>query len=660
MDRAYSVLEIRAVSDDARTIEGIATTPSTDRMGDVVEPMGATFAAELPLLWQHDHAAPIGHVRFGKPTPKGIPFTAQIANVLDPGVVKDRLDEAWQSLKARLVRAVSIGFRPIEYALMEGGGVRFLKTEILELSCVTVPANADCTITTIRSIDRQLLAASGQSQTAEERDLPGASGSTTAAIPVVEKPKAPKEGKSMKTIAEQIAGFEATRVAKSARMTDLMNAASEGGVTLDADQTVEYDDLDTEVKSIDAHLVRLAALERSNAAAAKPVVATDIKSGSDARGAVAVVKGSNLPAGTAFTRYAMALALGKGNLMQSVEIAKGWHDSTPEVETVLRAAVSAGSTTDADWAKPLVEYQSMASEFAELLRPQTIIGRIPGLRRVPFNIKIPRQTGGSSASWVGEGAPKPVSELSFDQITLGTTKLAGIVVLTEELVRASNPAAESIVRQDLSDTIIQTMDKDFVDPAKAAVANVSPASITNGVTPVVASGTDADAAREDVRKLFAKFLTANLSLAGSVWIMSELQALGLAMMLNPLGQPEFPGISINGASGGTFFGLPVVLSENVTANAGTGSPLVGAGGRIILAKANEILLADDGQVLLDASNQASLQMDSAPTNPPVAATVMVSLWQMNMVGIRAERFINWAKRRPGAVQYIDSANYGAG
>ena len=88
------------------------------------------------------------------------------------------------------------------------------------------------------------------------------------------------------------------------------------------------------------------------------------------------------------------------------------------------------------------------------------------------------------------------------------------------------------------------------------------------------------------------------------------------------------------------------------------APLTGNGGRIILAKASEILLADDGEVLLDASREASLQMDSAPTNPPVAATVMVSLWQMNLVGIRAERFINWKKRRAGAVQYIDAANYG--
>ncbi|WP_343232560.1 phage major capsid protein [Microvirga antarctica] len=637
-------------------IEGIATTPSADRMGDVVEPMGARFALPMPLLWQHNHDEPVGHVEFAKPPPKGIPFKARIAIIDEPGKLKDRVDEAWQSVRARLVRAVSIGFSPLKYEIMKDGGYCFTEWEWLELSLVTIPANAEATIQTIKSIDKELRAASGHVQSDDVRPVPpGASGS------LKQQPNAPEEGRNMKTIAEQIAAFEATRVAKSARMTELMNKAAHEGVTLDTAQTEEYDALETEVKSIDDHLVRLHRMEKVNNAAAKPVDGTSSDTASASRGgAVRVeVKGSNLPKGTAFTRYAMALALGKGNLMQSVEIAKGWHESTPEVETVLKAAVAAGSTTDADWAKPLVEYQNMASEFAELLRPQTIIGRIPGLRRVPFNIKIPRQTGGSSASWVGEGAPKPVSELSFDQITLGTTKLAGIVVLTEELVRASNPAAESIVRQDLSDTIIQTMDKDFVDPAKAAVANVSPASITNGVTPVVASGTDADAVRGDVRKLFSNFLGANLSLAGAVWIMSETQALGLAMMLNALGQPEFPGISINGASGGTFFGLPVVLSENVTANAGSGNPLVGAGARIILAKASEVLLADDGQVMLDASNQASLQMDSAPTNPPVAATVMVSLWQMNMVGIRAERFINWTKRRPGAVQFIDSANYGA-
>lgn len=669
MNRAYSTIDIKSVSDGDRVITGVATTPSPDRMGDVVEPLGAEFAAEIPALWQHAHDQPIGHVRFGKPTAKGIPFTMTLAKSDEPGVLKDRLDEAWQSVKLRIVRAVSIGFRAIEYALMEGGGVRFLKTEILELSLVTVPANADCTITSIRSIDSIQRAASGNASD-EELDLtgatlvappPGASGQPATAIPVVSIRSAPKEAPmSNRTVAEQITAYTDARTTKAARMTEIMQAAADKGETLDAQATEEYDGLEAEVKSIDAHLKRLESLEAANKATAKAVEGVvDTKTGSEVRGGVRVeVKGASLPKGTAFTRYAMALARSKGNLMQAVEIAKGWNDSTPEVETVLRAAVSAGTTTDADWAKPLVEYQNMTSEFAELLRPATIIGRIEGLRRVPFNIKVPRQTAGSSASWVGEGKPKPVSELAFDQITLGMTKLAGIVVITDELARASNPAAEAIVRQDLINTVVQTMDRDFVDPANAGTANVKPASIINGVTAVTATGSDAEDVRADIKTLMAKFVAANLSLSGAVWIMTEVQALALALMVNPLGQPEFPGIQINGASGGTFFNLPVVLSENVPANAGTGDPLVGAGSRIILVKASEILLADDGQTLLDVSREASLEMETAPDSPADATTVLTSLWQHNLVGIRAERFINWTKRRAGAAQWIDSANYG--
>jgi len=156
MNRAYAVLAVRAIDDEQRTIEGIATTPSTDRMGDIVEPMGATFALPMPLLWQHNHEAPVGMVEFAKPTKAGIPFKATLARVLEPGTLKDRVDEAWQSVKAGLIRAVSIGFRPIDYETMKDGGLRFKVWEWLELSLVTIPANADATITTIRSVDRPL------------------------------------------------------------------------------------------------------------------------------------------------------------------------------------------------------------------------------------------------------------------------------------------------------------------------------------------------------------------------------------------------------------------------------------------------------------------------------------------------------------------------
>lgn len=151
--RAYSLLEVKAFDEDAREITGIATTPEPDRMGDVVDPLGAKFAAELPLLWQHRHDAPVGTVRFGKPTAKGIPFRASVAKIENPGPLKDLVDMAWDAVKAKLVRGVSIGFRALEYSFMESGGIRFSETEIYELSLVTIPANASATIQTIKAMD---------------------------------------------------------------------------------------------------------------------------------------------------------------------------------------------------------------------------------------------------------------------------------------------------------------------------------------------------------------------------------------------------------------------------------------------------------------------------------------------------------------------------
>ena len=142
MNRAYSVLTVKAVEEDQRIIRGTATTPSPDRVGDIVEPLGVQFQNPMPLLHQHDSEKPVGTVTFDKPTAKGITFEARLPSVAEPGPLKDRVDTAWGEIKAGLVRAVSIGFRALEYAFMENGGIRFTETEVLELSLVSVPANA--------------------------------------------------------------------------------------------------------------------------------------------------------------------------------------------------------------------------------------------------------------------------------------------------------------------------------------------------------------------------------------------------------------------------------------------------------------------------------------------------------------------------------------
>lgn len=162
-NRAYSMLEVRAFDDASRKFSGIATTPTVDRVGDIIDPMGVKFQNPLPFLWQHNHDQPVGKVNFDKPSPKGIKFDAELVHPdsVESASLKDLLQLAWDSIKTGLVRATSIGFRPIEYSFMDSGGINYIETEVYELSGVTIPANSDALISTIKSLDAAARHAAG-------------------------------------------------------------------------------------------------------------------------------------------------------------------------------------------------------------------------------------------------------------------------------------------------------------------------------------------------------------------------------------------------------------------------------------------------------------------------------------------------------------------
>ena len=620
-----------------RIITGIATTPSPDRMGDVVEPLGVQFKNPMPLLHQHRHDQPVGTVTFDKPTKNGITFTANITQIDAPPTLKERVDIAWAELEQGLVRGVSIGFKPLEYSRMDDGGLRFLRSEVMELSLVTIPAQADATILTIKSLDLAQRAASGHSLNDDHRHTLPASRKASTVVKA-------KEANMKKTFAEQISAFEATRAAKVAEMDAVMNDVAEKGLTLDAEQKEKYDGLETEVTEIDEHLVRLRASEKRNKEQARSIDGTTQRAAAESRGSQVIAVRPAAPKGVGYIRLFGARYLAKQNGVHPTEIArsKGWGDDIENVlrmpmEIVERAAVAAGTTTDTTWAAPLVTLQNLTGEFIELLYAASVLNRIPGLTRVPFNVKVPRETTGATASWVGEGKPKPVSAMAFDSVTLTFNKLAGIVPITQELMRFSSPAAETLIRNSLVQAITRLVDTTFLDPAVAAVTGVSPASITNGVTAVPSTGTTPEALRADLYTLLATYATANQSTDGLVLVMRSALALGIGMSRNAFGSKEFPDMT---KDGGTLEGIPVIASQNVPT------------GLVIAINAPSVLLADDGGVNFDVSTEASLQMDSAPDSPATATTIMVSLWQANMVGIRAERFITWLKARTGSVQYL--------
>lgn len=656
MNRAYSTMTVKAVNEEQRIITGIASTPSADRAEDIMVPEGAQYTLPMPFLWQHESDEPIGHVIDVKVTPQGIEATMQIAKVDEEGDLKKRIDNAWQTIKAGLVRGLSIGFAPVETSRIEGSwGLKFLKWDWFELSAVTIPCNADARITSVKSASRKQLAALGKSVVPVVRIAKPAGAS--AQKPVVKSIPKPEEGQDMKTIAEQIAEYEATRVTKSAEMQSIMDKSAEDGTTLDAEQSEAFDTLEAEIGAIDKHIGRLKNMQKAAAASAKPAASTVADRVVENTGIQVRAKNTQkLEPGIAFARAAKCLALGHMEHRDAITIAKSLYDGQDGViaatqRLVTKAAVAPATTTDATWAKPLVGEESSAfADFVEYLRPTTILGRfgqngVPSLRTIPFRTALIGQTSGGDAAWVGEGAGKPLTKFDFTRTTLEPLKVANIAVATMEVVRDSSPSAEGIIRDQLAAALRERLDLDFISPTKAAVAGVSPAGILNGIAPIASSGTDADAVRADIKALFTAFIQANNAPTSGVFIMSAVTALALSLMQNPLGQTEFPGISM---TGGVLFGLPVLVSEYVETTS--------SGSLVALVNASDIYLGDEGGIDVSMSSEASLQMVDNPTS---GAAQLVSLWQNNLLAWRCERSLNWARRRPSAAFWLSGVNWGS-
>jgi len=651
MNRAYVTFAVKTADDEQRCIEGIASTPHADRVGDVVEPSGAVFKTPMPLLWQHRADEPIGEVRAVKVDKQGIHVRAYIPKGITP-----RIDEAWALIKAGLVRGLSIGFKPLAFEPVSKdpfSGQRFTKWEWLELSAVTIPANMDASITAIKALDADALAALGTPASAPpSHHPPGVSGSTTRMTRASTAMK--------KSLSERVADWRDILREKSDRITQMIEQSSDSGVTFDEAQQEEHKTLSDACDEIEKTIKILEAQEAREKSLAKPVdVQTGLRVSGNGVPQIQVVE-QKLPKGIRFARLVLCKAAAvlearTGNFVSPVDIAKARYPDDSLLRNVIEktavgagtAAVTSNNLTD------LVPYNAIASDFVEYLRPRTIIGQfgtgnIPPLHNVPFNVRVGGFSAGFTGYWVGEGLPTPVSKATSTAVTLTWSKVAGLCVLTEELVRFSSPSAEARVRDDLARAVAARMDIDFIDPEKAAVANVSPASITRSVVAIAPTGTTAAKFRADL----ATMLSGMVNVPGRrVLIMSETMATTLSMMINTLGNPDFGGLT---PEGGTINGIPVIVSEHLTS---VGSPGTQA---IVLVTPSEIMLADDGQATVEASTEASIEMlDSSLVQTAVAGTgaSLVNMWQTNSVAIRAVRFVNWAARRSGAVAYISPAAY---
>lgn len=596
MQKTFSTLTIKSFDEDEGIIRGIATTPTTDKVGDVVEPLGAQFVLPIPLHHEHDRKDVVGEVIEATASADGIEFTARVAKD-----VSDQIAEVWKRVKGGLIRFVSVGFRPLEYENIEGG-YRFTKWAWDELSLTTIPANPQAAITAAKALPK-----------------------TPISI----------EGNSTMTIAEQIAQFEQKKSAALAGMDTLIQK----GVTLQGDDEAAYARHEAEVADIEKHLARLKEAEARSAKSARPVQG------------VSVTVESNLPKGVGFVAATKAMIAAHGNPHYAAELVKSaYGDNAPRIEQFIRqkGAMPAQTTTTHS---ALTTPGALASEFIEMLNNAHIVGQLQGFRVVPHGVKIPRQASGSAAYWTGEGQAIPLTNNGVDDIDIDRFKLAAIATFSRELLQLGSPSIDALLRDTLIEATAAEIDKAFIISTNAGSA-AKPKAITNGLTPINASGVGPQHVRTDVKAALDKFSAVNMGTDGAVWLMHSVTASALTFMRNAMGGAAFPGMTING---GNLLGLPVLVSNSVP---GDGT----AGYDLVLVKPSEIFRPEAPGLEIAASNEASLEMlDSSLLQNSTTGTgaTQVSMFQSDLTALRVITFDGWYPRRLPCAVRIAGTKYDA-
>lgn len=115
----------------------------------------------------------------------------------------------------------------------------------------------------------------------------------------------------------------------------------------------------------------------------------------------------------------------------------------------------AGSTSGAN----VVATELMSGSFIDMLRNRTTIMRLGTVMGgLVGNVDIPKQTGGATAYWVGEGGDATEGVPTIGQISLNPKTVAAYTDITRRLAMQSTPDAEGIVVRDLRNAMSQAID----------------------------------------------------------------------------------------------------------------------------------------------------------------------------------------------------------
>jgi len=443
-------------------------------------------------------------------------------------------------------------------------------------------------------------------------------------------------------ITARIANVQKEKSALIAQMVELSEKDA-----LDEGQQTSFDNIESQIKSLDITLANLEKTEQMIAS----------------QKAVPVDTGHATPAATVtpqleqdkslfVARQAHALFMGGGSRFAASQYAKETLGDELLAKTLAlpadvierdmrlhqRTAVPAADSGTAGYIAELVQINQANQAFIEMLRPMSVLARFPG-RQMTFDgagsIVIPRQTIGSSGSWTAEGDPIKVGRITLDSVSLTPKKNATIIASTREALSRSTPSALSILRDDILTGIAISIDETFVS-ANAEVAGVSPAGIqTYDSSPTASGGATLDLITADLKAAIGAMLTLNIPMAQPVWLINPLRLNSLNFIRDGLGTYAFQ----DEIRAGTLAGYPFLTSTTVPDDI------------VMLVDASQVILATELMPEIAISEDATIMMDDAPASP-ITGGAATSMFQTDSVAIRATTRLDFQARYTDCTQVI--------
>ena len=298
-----------------------------------------------------------------------------------------------------------------------------------------------------------------------------------------------------------------------------------------------------------------------------------------------------------------------------------------------RAAVDPGKTTG--WSTGLTEtaFRSFLTDLQPMSAASRLISLgIPALLEGYTEAKYPARNGApATVGWVSEGGAIPVVARSLTTVTVGPTrKLALLTVFTREMAARSD--AEDVFTNLLREDAAATLDAVYFSTAAGSAS--AHAGLLNGVSPISASSQGGVTAMRGDLAAIIEAVTSGGS-GQFVIIMSTTNAATFPI--------RFPDVDLERI---TILPSPSVADDRVIAV----DPLSLLHGT---DPAPEIMAGEDAAVHMD---DAATQLSAAGTPNTVAAPVM-SMYQTGQIALRILADIAFAKRRAGAVAYVDGLDW---